>query len=56
MRLEGFTSNGNMLAVFLGALILTLCLALAYLFQTRLFNKYRRKVPNAVNNDDNEEY
>ena len=54
MKVFGVVLNHNVLAVFMGVFIIILCMAATYLFQTRLFGKYQKKVANALNKDERE--
>lgn len=52
MRFLGIAFNHNVLAVILGMAIVLLCLTISYLFQKKLFGKYRGKMPNAMDKKD----
>lgn len=54
MKVFGVVLNHNVLAVFMGIFIIVLCMTVAYLFQKKLFDKYQKKVANAMNKDDRE--
>ena len=42
----------NVLSVAIGLLVILSCYIISYLFQKRLFNKYKNKVKNIVGKDN----
>jgi ABC-type nickel/cobalt efflux system permease component RcnA len=49
MRMMGIN---NVISIAIGIFIILTCCAISYLFQKRLFNKYKNKAQNIVNKDN----
>jgi uncharacterized membrane protein len=50
MKLLGLTIHPNLLGLLIGMGIIAFCLAISYIFQKKLFGKYRGRVSPARDN------
>lgn len=49
MTIIGIAVSPNLLALILGISMVLLCVTISFLFQRKLFSRYRGKAPNAMN-------